>query len=43
MALGAPNQLDLAIYDVHPWFEPARQLGYTEFLSPDELEKLRPA
>jgi hypothetical protein len=30
-------------YSFHPWWEPARRLGYTEFLNSDELNKLQPA
>lgn len=30
-------------YTLHPWWEPARRLGYTEFLSADDMEKLQPA
>ena len=29
-------------YDLHPWWEPARKLGYTEFLNADELKRLQP-
>jgi hypothetical protein len=30
-------------YNLHPWWEPARRLGYMEFLSTEELKKLQPA
>jgi len=30
-------------FHVHPWWEPARRLGYTEFLSADDMERLQPA
>jgi len=29
-------------YDLHPWWEPARKLGYTEFLNAEELKGLQP-
>lgn len=30
-------------YAFHPWWEPARRLGYTQFLNANELKKLQPA
>lgn len=29
-------------YSAHPWWHKARELGYTEFLKQDDLEKLKP-
>jgi hypothetical protein len=41
--LGGSHQVDSAIYSVHPWFEPARRLGYVEFFDANGLKKLEPA
>lgn len=30
-------------YLLHPWWEPARRLGFTQFLSADDLDRLEPA
>jgi hypothetical protein len=30
-------------FHVHPWWEPARRLGYAKFVSADDMERLQPA
>jgi hypothetical protein len=43
MVVGGSHQVDVAIYGLHPWFEPARRLGYAEYFDADGLKKLEPA
>lgn len=40
---GGSDQVDFAAYIVHPWFETARRLGYSEFFNAKGLKKLETA